>query len=187
MTLINTGSSALSIGSITLTGADAPSFDFANSCGTSLAAKTSCIIHGHFAPTAAGAMKATIEVTDDATNSPQTITLSGAGVGVPAVSLSATSLPFGTVKVGATSASQSVTLTNTGTGTLSISSIGVTGTGASTFVFANNCGTNLAVGASCIIHGHFAPTVAGKFTAAIAIADNAIGSPQSIALSGTGQ
>jgi len=53
-------------------------------------------------------------------------------------------------------------------------------------VFANNCGPSLAVGASCTIHGHFAPTVAGAATAAVTIADNAAGSPQSIALSGTG-
>ena len=187
VTLTNTSSSALPIGSITLTGADASSFDFTNSCGTSLAAKTSCIIHGHFAPMAAGALKAAITITDDASNSPQVITLSGTGVGVPVVSLSATSLSFGTVKMGATSPSQSVTMANTGTGALSIASIGVTGKDAGSFAFANNCGTSLAAKASCVIHGHFAPAAAGPLTAAITIADNAAGSPQSIKLAGTGE
>jgi hypothetical protein len=78
-------------------------------------------------------------------------------------------------------------MTNTGNGALSISSIAVTGVDASSFGFANNCGTSLAPGASCSIHGHFAPTVTGALTAAITITDSASGSPQSIALSGTGQ
>jgi hypothetical protein len=103
------------------------------------------------------------------------------------VTLSATSLSFGAVTVGSSSASQSVTLTNTGTATLTVSSIAVTGTNASSFVFANNCGTSVAVGASCTIHGHFAPTTKGALTAAITITDSAAGSPQSIALTGTGQ
>ena len=78
-------------------------------------------------------------------------------------------------------------MTNTGTAALTITSIAVTGTDASQFVFANNCGTSLAVGASCSIHGHFAPTATGALTAAVTITDSAVGSPQTIALSGTGQ
>jgi len=61
-------------------------------------------------------------------------------------------------------ASQSVTLTNTGTATLIITSITVTRTDASQFDFANTCGTTLAVGDSCSIHGHFAPTATGPLT-----------------------
>ncbi|MDR3738272.1 MAG: FG-GAP-like repeat-containing protein, partial [Terracidiphilus sp.] len=103
-----------------------------------------------------------------------------------AVGLSATSLSFGDWEVGAATASQSVTLTNTGTLPLSISSISVTGANASSFVFANSCGTSVAGGASCRIHGHFAPTTTGALSAAVMIADNAADSPQTIALSGTG-
>ena len=187
VTLTNTGTAALSIASLSVTGANASSSVFANSCGTKLAAGANCTINGYFAPTAVGALKAAIAITDDATDSPQTIALSGTAVGVPGASLSAGSLPFGTLKIGAASASQSVTLTNTGSGTLSISSIGVTGKNASSFVFASSCGTSLAVKASCIIHGHFTPTAAGALTAAVTIMDNGAGSPQGIALSGKGQ
>src|SRR5580698_1303714 len=100
--------------------------------------------------------------------------------------LSATSLAYGSETVGTASASQSVTLTNTGTAALAITSIAVTGADASSFVFANSCGTSVAVGASCTIHGHFTPAATGALTAAIKITDNAGGSPQSIALTGTG-
>jgi len=185
VTMTNTGAAALSITSIAVTGSNASSFVFANSCGTSLAAGANCTIHGHFAPTAVGALKAAITITDNAVGSPQSIALSGTGL-ASSVTLSSTSLSFGSVNVGASSASQYVTITNNGTAALSITSIAVTGANSSSFVFANSCGTSLAVGASCSIHGHFAPTTAGALTAAITITDSATGSPQSIMLSGNG-
>jgi len=186
ITLTNSGSAALSITSIAVTGADASSFDFANSCGTTLAAGANCTIHGHFGPLAAGALTAAITITDNAAGSPQSIALSGTGVAIPIVSLSATKVSFGTVKVGAISGSETVTLTNTGDATLTITSIVVTGTNASSFVFANSCGSTLAAGANCTIHGHFGPTTTGALSASITITDNAGGSTQTIALSGTG-
>ena len=188
VTMTNTGTAALSITSIALTGTGASQFAIANTCGTSLAVGANCTIHGHFAPTAAGAITAAITIIDSATTSPQTIALTGTGVAPAApVTLSATSLSFGTVSVGNTSASQYVSMTNTGTAALTITSISVTGADTSSFVFANSCATSLAVGASCTIHGHFAPAAKGAQTAAITITDNASGSPQSIALTGTGQ
>ena len=117
---------------------------------------------------------------------PQSIALSGTGLSPAVASLSASSLSFAGERVGSTSASQSVTLTNTGTGPLTITSIAVTGADASSFGFANSCGTSVAAGANCTIHGHFTPAAAGAMTAAIKITDNAGGSPQSIALTGTG-
>jgi hypothetical protein len=186
VTLTNTGSATLTISSISVTGAGASSFGFANSCGTALVAGANCTIHGHFGPTASGASTAAIIITDNASDSPQSVTLSGTGGGSPAVSLSSTSLSFGTQAVGTLSASQTVTLTNTGSATLTISSISVTGAGASSFGFANNCGTSLAAGANCTIHGHFAPTTTGALTASVTITDSASNSPQTIALSGTG-
>jgi hypothetical protein len=186
VTLTNTGTGSLTITSIAVTGPDASSFGFANSCGTSVAAGANCTIHGHFTPAAQGALTAVVTITDNATNSPQSISLSGTGVAPPAVSLSASSLSFGSQHVGSTSASQSVTLTNTGVGPLTITSIVVTGADASSFVFANSCGTSVAAGASCTIHGHFTPAATGALTATITITDNASGSPQSIALSGIG-
>ena len=185
VTMTNNGTTALSITSIAVTGTNATSFVFANSCGTSLAAGANCSIHGHFAPTTGGALKASITITDSAPGSPQSITLSGTGA-EPPVSLSATSLAFGSVNVGAISASQSVTVTNNGTAALTITSINVTGADASSFVFSDNCGTSLAAGANCSIHGHFAPAAGGSLTASITITDSAASSPQSIALSGTG-
>ena len=186
VTMTNTGTTAVTVSSVVLGGANASQFVFANTCGTSLAAGANCSIHGHFAPTANGAMAAAITITDTATGSPQSIALTGTGTTPTTVSLSATSLNFGSETVGVSTGSQSVTMTNTGTAALSITSLALTGANASSFVFANTCGTSLAAGANCSIHGHFAPTTTGALTAAITITSSATGSPQAISLSGTG-
>jgi hypothetical protein len=187
VTLTNTGGLALTITSIALGGVDASSFMFKNSCGSSLAAGASCTIHGHFMPLLEGALTAAVTITDSSSNSPQTIALSGTGGTPPAVSLSGTSLTFADQGVGTNSTSQQITLTNTGQLPLIITNIGVTGANASSFVFLNTCGTEVAAGASCTIHGHSTPTTTGALTAAVTITDNAVDSPQSIALTGTGQ
>ena len=177
----------LAITGITLPGTNASAFKFESSCGSTLAPGALCEIHGHFTPTIAGANTAVVTITDNALDSPQTLTLSGTGVKAPLVELSATSLSFGDEKVGAATASKSVTLTNIGGATLSLTSISVTGVDATSFDFGTDCPTSLAAEASCDIHGHFAPKKTGAVTAEVTIKDNADNSPQSIALSGTGQ
>ena len=92
------------------------------------------------------------------------------------------SLNLGSTTVGATSATQTATLTNTGTATATISSIAKTGD----FNQSNNCGTSLAVNASCTVTVSFTPTVTGGRTGSVTVTSNATGSPTTLALSGTG-
>jgi hypothetical protein len=102
------------------------------------------------------------------------------------VSLSASSLSFGSQTVGTASASQAVTLTNSRGTPLTIPSIGVTGANASSFVFLSTCGSSLAAGASCEIQVHFSPTATGAMTADVSAVDTTRGSIPAISLSGTG-
>jgi hypothetical protein len=44
-----------------------------------VAGGANCTIHGHFTPAATGALTAAITITDNASGSPQSITLSGTG------------------------------------------------------------------------------------------------------------
>ncbi|HXM67787.1 MAG TPA: glycosyl hydrolase family 18 protein [Candidatus Acidoferrum sp.] len=74
-TLSNSGSSAVSISNVTVSGP----FVVSSNCGSSVAANGSCPIYVYFYPTAAGAASGTLTVTDSATNSPQTSSLSGTG------------------------------------------------------------------------------------------------------------
>jgi hypothetical protein len=188
VTLKNTGTGALTISSVSFTGSNAASYAQTNTCGTSLAASASCAISITFKPTAAGAAPASLSLADNASNtaSAQTVTLSGTGVGVPVVSLSPTSLAFASTLVGAQSAAQTVTLKNTGTAALTISSLSFTGSYASSFAQTNNCGTSLAISASCTISVTFKPTAGGSLTASLSLTGNATNTPQTVALTGTG-
>src|SRR6202020_635066 len=51
----------------------------------------------------------------------------------------------------------------------------------------NTCVGSLSAGSTCSTSATFTPTAAGARSAAITYTDNATGSPQTIALSGTGQ
>ncbi|MGA3129175.1 MAG: choice-of-anchor D domain-containing protein [Terracidiphilus sp.] len=73
--LSNNGSSAVSIGSASVSG---PFVVYSN-CGSSVAANSSCPIYVYFYPTEAGSFTGTLTVDDGASNSPQTASLSGTG------------------------------------------------------------------------------------------------------------
>jgi chitodextrinase len=110
----------------------------------------------------------------------------GGGNSMPEVKLSASSLNFAGVETGTTSVAQAVTLSNVGTAPLSITGIGIAGANAGDFAQSNNCGTTLAPGALCTINVTFTPTTTGARISSLAINDNVTGSPQTIALSGSG-
>ena len=112
------------------------------------------------------------------------LTVNPGGTG-PTVTVSPTSLTWGTVVLGATGAAKTVTLTNTGSVTLNIGSITTTGD----FALAAStkpCGSTLAAGKNCIIKVTFTPTAVGTRTGTLTLVDNSPSSPQTVALSGTG-
>ena len=182
VTLQNTGLGTLYISGITVGGPNSGDFVQTNKCGTSVAGGGSCTISVTYTPTVPGAESATLSVNDNVFPGPQTVTLAGTGTG-SAVSLSPTSLTFPAQMSGTSSAAQSVKLTNTGNAGLTISGI----TASGDFSQTNTCGTSVAAGANCSISVTLKPTAAGTMTGSIGISDNADDSPQSIAVSGTGQ
>jgi hypothetical protein len=187
ITLTNGSSAALSITSIALTGTNPGDFAQTNNCGSSVAAGTHCTISVTFKPTAAGTRTAAVTLTDNATGSPQTASLSGTGGSTGAVaSLSPSSLNFGNEPVDMISSSQVITLKNTGTAALSITSIAFRGANATDFTQVDTCGASVAAGGNCTIAILFTPLASGARGASLAITDNASGSPQSVSLSGTG-
>ncbi len=185
--LINSGNAALSIAGLAVSGANAGNFIETNNCGGSLAAGANCTINVTFTPSAIGAAAATLNISDNVSGSPQTVSLSGTGASTaPVITVSPVSLAFGSLSVGTTSPAQTITLTNSGTAALSITSLAVSGSSASNFVESDNCGSSVAAGANCSINITFTPSASGPVTAALYIADNVSGSPQTVSLSGTG-
>lgn len=188
VTLSNKGTAPLSIASISLSGASPGDFGQTNACPTSLPVNASCSVSVTFKPTATGSRTASLSLADNATGSPQTVPLSGTGAaaGAPKVTVSPALLSFAGTSVGTATASQSLSVTNSGTAALAIASVSMAGTNPGDFTGTTNCGSSLAVAASCTVTVTFKPTAAGTRTAMIAIADNATASPQTAALSGTG-
>lgn len=139
-----------------------------------------------FTPAALGIFSATLNVTDNAPASPQTVSLTGSGIAAPIVSLSPTTLAFGNQNLGVTSAAQPVTLTNTGNAALDIISIGLTGTNSADFAETNNCPEMLNPASNCTVNMTFTPSVVGAESASLQFTDNAADNPESVALSGTG-
>jgi hypothetical protein len=177
----------LTLTSIRLTGTNPGDFAQTNTCGSSVAAGANCTISVTFTPAASGTRTAAVTVTDNATGSPQTVSLSGTGGSTGAVaSLSPSSLTFGDEPVDITSPSQVVTLNNTGSAALSITSIAFTGTNATDFTQVDTCGASVAAGCNCTIAILFTPSASGARAASLTVTDNASGSPQAVSVSGTG-
>jgi len=184
VTLTNTGNAPVTISNIAITGINGEDFAQTNTCGGSVAVEANCTISVIFTPSASGSRAASLTITDSAASSPQTVSLSGTGT-VATVSLSTTSLMFGSQPLGTTSTAQPVTLSNTGNAALAISSIAVSGD----FGQSNNCGASIAAGSSCTINVTFTPTATGTRTGLLTVTDNSngvAGSTQTASLSGTG-
>ena len=106
------------------------------------------------------------------------------GPGVQAqLSISSTNVGFGSVFVGSSS-SQTVILTNSGTAGLTISQVTVAGASFSTSGFS--VPLTLSVGQTTGLTIVFAPTIAGTAGGSVSVASNALGSPATIEVSGTG-
>jgi hypothetical protein len=176
VTLTNSGTGALSIGSITASG----NFSQTNNCGTSLAASGNCTINVSFAPTNLGAFTGAITLNDSAGSSPQLIALTGTGVAP--LTFKPASLALGTVAVGSTS-SKTVTVTNNQTTAISLSAAA----SADYSVTGGTCALSLGAGSNCTITVKFAPSITGAINGALAITTNGAFSPQIVALTGTGK
>jgi hypothetical protein len=179
LTVTNNGTTAVTISSVTASGA----FSQTNDCTNApLQPTANCVINVVFTPIAPGPNVGAVAITDTAPGSPQVVMLTGTGAAIPAVTLSPTSLTFPGQSVGTASPVQTVTLSNTGSTLLTITSIVTTGD----FSQTNNCPTGLAVGANCTISVVFTPTVAGSRSGTLTITDSAANSPQVVTLGGGG-
>ena len=181
VTLTNMGATVLNLTSITLTGSDPGDYSLNSGCGTTLGPEASCALTITFTPTAEGTRTAFVSIVDSVYATPQNIALTGIGLS-PTVSLSPSSLSFGTQAVGTRSAPLTVSLSNIGNGPLNFSSI----TASADFQQQNTCGSSLPAGSTCTVTVYFRPLEPGSETGTITLTDNAPGSPQTVSLSGTG-
>jgi trimeric autotransporter adhesin len=140
-----------------------------------------CKVSVTFTPTTLGALSDTLSFTDNATGSPQTVSVSGTGE--VQASLTPASHTFPKTKVGDTSAAYKFTLKNN----LPTTRTGISYSTTAPFaVSTSTCGTTLDSKESCTISVTFSPTATGKATGTLSVSDSANNSPQTASLAGTG-
>ena len=194
--LANIGAADLSISAITIDGDNRADFAQTNNCPVSpgmLAPRTHCEIHVTFNPTVMGTLSAALNVADNASGSPHSVSLKGISTAPgPVASFAPATLAFGNQPLATSSAVRLIVFTNSGSGTLNINSpISIDGPAAGEFriqLVKNGCPSDtgqLAPKTSCQIGVIFAPATLGPKSAQVLIVDDAPGSPHSIELSGT--
>jgi hypothetical protein len=134
--------------------------------------------------TATGSFPIVVAGTSGALSNTTTLSLSVTAGSGQAISISPTSISFGTVSDTSPPVNKNVTLTNSGSGTIAISSIQLAN-GSIFFISANSCGTSLAVGASCVVTITFDPSLDLSGSDTLVISDSVPGSPQNVPISGT--
>ncbi len=158
-------------------------FSATSNCPATLAPALSCTIPVTFTPTALGPVTGKLTVSDNSGNLGPTQVLTLTGTGIVPVTVSPTSLSFGSVRVGDSSQAKNVTLANQQSVALNFTGITVT---VGFQIASNTCGTSIAAGASCTVGVKFIPNQKGTITGTLVFADNAANSPQAVSLSGSG-
>ena len=162
-----------------------------NNCPVSPAplSKSPCTVTLVFTPQASGIRIANLSVTDNASGSPQSIAIVGEGA-APLKSLQVpSSLAFETVPVGESQFGW-ISILNIGTEPVTFTGFRLSGANAADYEISKNACQDLTVldpDASCLISIAFTPSATGARTAVLTIQSDAVGSPQTVALSGTGQ
>jgi hypothetical protein len=181
VTATNNGTSNLTVSNITLS---APQFTLTQpNIPVTITAGQSSTLSVVFAPTAVGNLSGSMTVTSNASNSPLTVSLSGAGAAAGQLSDSPASLSFGSLPIGNNQTLQA-TLTNVGNSSVTISQANTTGAGFS--VSGWSLPLTLVVGQSTSFNVVFAPQASGAVNGNVALVSDAINSLLNLPVSGAG-
>ena len=183
ITIFDLGSEALKGLSLAVTGAF---WLQQNQCRSTLAANLSCTAQIVFAPSAAGSQTGTLKISSTTQWAlPVTVSLTGSGLGEPALQVAPRQLSFGSVPVDSTGTGQGVSLSNPGGAALADLLLKATGD----FSLSNStCGSSLPAGASCNAIVQFSPTATGTRTGALTVSGASTSAkPVTVQLTGMGQ
>jgi len=187
LTIENTGSADLNLGTISINGVNAEDFGLAeDACSNQiLAPAASCLVGLTLTPSAPGARQAQVDVPSNAAAEPTPIPITGEGV-QPEIMVLPNTINFSDIPVGQTSAAQTVTIENTGSGDLSLQALGITGSHAGDFSITDDTCSNqiLVPSGSCTAGIVFTPTDDGAREASLEIQSDAASGPDRIDLNG---
>jgi hypothetical protein len=190
VTISNTGTSNLTVNSITLGGANPGDFSLVNPVlPATIAPNGSTTFQASFTPTTVGARAATVTITNNSVNSPNaTVSLTGNGI-QPTIAVAPGAVSFGNQRVATTSAGQTITITNTGTDNLKVSTIALGGANPGDFALVGLPGLpdTIAPNGTATFQATFTPTAAGARNATVTITSDAGNNPSVVVpLTGNG-
>lgn len=161
-------------------------FAVASTCGSSLAAGSSCVFSVTFSPTVATTAHGSLTVSDALRS--QAVALSGTGLTPPVITLASSAYYFGSRQINTTSTPVRFNLSNTGGSPLLNLTPTLSGSGASSFqVASTSCTASIPAGTGCDYMVTFDPQSTGAQSATLTLASPAPGvTPASLALTGTG-
>jgi hypothetical protein len=160
-----------------------------DTCGTSIAAHSSCTLAAEFKPDAVGNYQVTVDITGTDAVSGDTVvltsngaqvagvTLTGQGIASAQVYITSAGHNFGDQGLNTTSATYGAELVNATTSTISLS---YSGSSTNFPQVASNCGATLAPSASCELEFDFTPQSAGPLEYEYSLSATAGGSPVAI-------
>ena len=157
----------------------------ANTCTATINAGASCTLTVAFTPSASGARSGTLTVNRSG-GAGLGIGMSGTGraVATPGQLAMSGSISFGNQTVATTSAASTVTITNIGGAAVAVA--GASSSNPSEFTIASSTCATVSAGGSCAIGVTFKPGAAGARSGSISVVSDGVGSPQTIAVTGTG-
>jgi hypothetical protein len=177
VTLTNTGTAPLSIGSIN---ASAP-YSATTNCAGSLAVNSSCNINVAFSPAALGAQSGALSIATERGTS--TVTLGGSGI-ANALSLNTSTLSYGLVLINTQSVSQSVLVTNNDAQAVTLGQVVAP---AGTTLTQDSCSrATLPSGSQCQLSVAMAPTATGPLSTSVTVPNASYGTSAAFTLSGYG-
>ncbi len=200
-TIRNTGTMNLTIGTITISGANPGDFSISTAPSAIVAGTTTSTFVITFAPTVVGVRTATITIpNNDSNESSYTFGISATSTSEIAISGLFTNIvdgdaspsqddwtDFGSVSIENGNVLANYVITNTGTGPLVLGAITIAGANASDFTVTSAPAASVASGGSTIMQISFNPTVLGVKTATISIANNDIDeNPFNFSITATG-
>lgn len=193
VTLGNSGTAALTVNTLTVSGAQASEFTIASSstckAAGSVAAGSNCFVDISFKPTATGARAASLVIGHSASSSGSTVTLAGTGTAnaQPGLALDAIVLDLGAQGLATTGAARTATVTNNGQADLKISKVSASGTNAADIVLGGTCAAaTVAPAATCTVTVALKPSALGPRSASVDIASNAPSGTASLSVGGVG-
>ncbi len=182
VTITNSGGLPLTGIGTSVTG----NFSAVDTCGSTLAAASSCAVNVTFLPASTGSLSGTLTISDALRS--QVVHLAGTGLKPPLLVITVSSVNFGTQQINLPSTSHTITIENIGGSPLSQPTFALIGAGAPSFqIGASSCGATVAANTSCTLALTFLPLSVGAASATLTVSTATPGvASATVSLAGTG-